>query len=158
MRKEERGFRSPTGSRLVGDRNRTTCIVRIPRQLMREDCTAIRTVPPPEQMLLLDVLHQPFFVKCRGVRASFPLAYEADGAKSETLDPVVISQVGGEVNPLDSSGAPLATFHPTAGVDAQLRRAGNRDQPMGILKRVRKRNGICVRLTSSVKSWLKPSL
>ena len=59
---------------LLGDCTHTTRMVCVPRHLMQEHCSATGTVPFPEQMFLLDMLHQPFFVKRRGIRATLPLA------------------------------------------------------------------------------------
>jgi len=47
--------------------------------------------------------------------------------------PVALPQVGREVKPLSSGTTPHAAFHPATGVKAELWRAGNRDQPPGVL-------------------------
>jgi len=100
------------------------------------------------------MLHQPFFAKRRSIRATIPLAHEADGVMSDTMYPVVLPQVGREVEPLNGSTAPRAAFHPTTGVGAELWRSGNRDQPPGILVREIMVETIVVALCSVLRHYV----
>ncbi|KAI9571853.1 hypothetical protein HD554DRAFT_2070001 [Boletus coccyginus] len=130
----ERGIvwlRSP--SWLLAYYTRTTCIVGVPLDLVCEHCSTVRTVPLPEEMFLLDMPRQPVPTKCRGIRAALPLAQEAERLISDTTYPVRLPQVNRKINSLDSSTTPHAVFHPATFVGAELWRAGNRDQPLGVL-------------------------
>lgn len=112
-------------------------MVCVPRSPARVDSSTTGTVPPPKQMSLLNMSHQPFFAKCGGIRAILPPAYEAEGAISDTVYPMIIPQMGREVEALNGGAASRAAFHPATDVWAEFWRTGNGDQPPGVLKSVR---------------------
>lgn len=103
-------------------------------------------------MFLLNVPQQPFFAECRGVRAILPPTSVPSETVPGTIYPVTIPQMGREVEALNDNTASRASFYPATGVWAKLWRAGDRDQPPGILEKVRNSDGLRAGLTSSVKS------